>query len=236
LPEFAREVTNFFEVMPHFGLIPFFAFEGFEFHEIGIEVQCGQSGVNAFGAKDADVFFTIKLDHALEIPLKESRGSKKGESINGRAIEKTFEWPQLIDNFNLNFLEVGESAEKLAVLRVKKQLSMRQLSKETGHSLSYLRQQLREFGIAQEKSDQGLQPYGWRMVDRKLIPVENEQRIICEMIQRAKAGENSGDICRSLNKRNVPSKTGGKWWPSSIRRILARERKRTTSFAKINPS
>jgi hypothetical protein len=50
----------------------------------------------------------------------------------GRAIEKTFEWPQLIDNFNLNFLEVGENAEKLAVLRVKKQLSMRQLSKVVG--------------------------------------------------------------------------------------------------------
>jgi hypothetical protein len=155
---------------------------------------------------------------------------------SGRAIEKTFEWPQLIDNFNLNFLEVGESAEKLAVLRVKKQLSMRQLSKETGHSLSYLRQQLREFGIAQEKSDQGLQPYGWRMVDRKLVPVENEQQVICEIIAHAASGESSVDISRDLNKRAVPSKTGGKWWPSAIRRILARERKRTTSFAKVNPS
>ena len=46
----------------------------------------------------------------------------------GRGDQTTFEWAQLIDAVALNFSEPGENPKKLANLRLKKQLSMRQLS------------------------------------------------------------------------------------------------------------
>jgi len=113
---------------------------------------------------------------------------------------------------------------------------MRQLSKETGHSRSYLRQQLRKFDLAQEPSYKGLQPYGWNLKDRKLVPQENEQQVICEILTLSQSGKSSIDIARHLNQQGIPSKTGGKWWHSSVRRVIARERKRRSRFAKVNPS
>ena len=106
---------------------------------------------------------------------------------------------------------------------------MRELSEATGHSRSYLRSQLRKFDIAQEKKDAGLQPFGWESKDGRLQEIAKEQTVICEILSLQKSGLGVKAIASELNRRSIPSKTGGKWWPSSVRSVTKRAEQKLTA-------
>jgi hypothetical protein len=136
----------------------------------------------------------------------------------------TFEYVQLIDNIALNFTPVGENTEKLAAFRVKKQLSMRELSKVTGHSRSYLRDQLRKFGIRPENAAPRLGPYGWDWQGQELVENAKEQHVLCEILRLNKDGKGCKSIAAELNRQSIAAKAGGRWGPSSVQNILNRAR------------
>lgn len=140
----------------------------------------------------------------------------------GREDQRTFEYVQLIDNIQLSFCPIGENPEKLAALRVQKQLSMRELSATTGHSRSYLRSQLRKFGIRSEKDAPRLAPFGWDWKDNELVQNAKEQTVLCEIFLLNKGGKGCKSIAAELNRRTIPSKAGGQWWSSSVQNILNR--------------
>jgi hypothetical protein len=95
----------------------------------------------------------------------------------------TFESAQLIDNIHIHFSSPGESPEKLRRLRVEKQLSMKELAEATGRTRSFLRQQLRKFGIQKENSPPRLGPFGWDWKDNDLVENAKEQTVICEILR-----------------------------------------------------
>ena len=100
---------------------------------------------------------------------------------------------------------------------------MRELSKATGHSRPYLRQQLRKFDIRSERDRPGLAPFGWDCVSNQLVKNEKEQSVLGDILRLKTAGKGIKAIAAALNRGNVPSKTGGRWWPSSVKNILRRE-------------
>jgi hypothetical protein len=110
----------------------------------------------------------------------------------------------------------------LKVLRLEKQLSMTELSKATGHSRSYLRNQLRKFGIRSEKDTPRLAPYGWEWRDNKLVENAKEQTVLCEILRLNKEGKGCKSIAAELNRRSIPSKASTKWGHSSVQNILNR--------------
>jgi Recombinase len=143
--------------------------------------------------------------------------------VNGGEKFTQYEPRQLIDIFEFSFLPVGENPDKLRRLRLEKKFSLRQIAKTTGHSVSYLQQQLRKFGIENAKGNFGVAPYGWDWTDRKLVPNEKEQGVICEMIRLRQSGRSANKISAELNLRGVPAKGGGRWWPMTVSKVIKRK-------------
>jgi site-specific DNA recombinase len=64
----------------------------------------------------------------------------------------------------------------------------------------------------------GPRRYGYRRDFSAIEP--GEAAIIREMARRTLAGESLASLCRELNARGLPTTAGGRWNPSSLRRIL----------------
>lgn len=102
---------------------------------------------------------------------------------------------------------------------------MRELSAATGHSKSYLQQQLRKFGIEKEKGNFGIAPYGWDWTGQELIQNAKEQQVICEIMQLRKGGNGFNKIASELNKKRIPAKSGGHWWGVTVSNVIKRKLK-----------
>jgi hypothetical protein len=129
---------------------------------------------------------------------------------------------QLVDIIPVSFSPIGEDPVQLRVLRVENKLSLRQLSKATGHSISYLQSQLRKFGIDQEKGNLGVAPYGWDWTGSRLVKNAQEQMTICEMTRLHEGGRSLSAIALDLNRRSIPAKNGGQWWPVTVGKVIRR--------------
>ena len=64
----------------------------------------------------------------------------------------------------------------------------------------------------------GPRRYGYRRDFSAIEP--DEAAIIQEMARRTLAGESLASLCRELNARGIPTAAGGRWNPSTLRRIL----------------
>ena len=79
----------------------------------------------------------------------------------------------------------------------------------------------RKFREKREKGEWtggGSQPYGYAP-DRVTV-VEEEAVVIREMARRVLAGESAFGVANDLNRRGVPSATGGRWQSVRVKRIL----------------
>ncbi len=65
----------------------------------------------------------------------------------GSEVGTPYEHPQPIDTFPVYFIPIGKDPVRLAEFWKKAKGSIRRLSKMTGHSRFFLRQQFRKFGI-----------------------------------------------------------------------------------------
>ena len=128
---------------------------------------------------------------------------------NGRETQRVLESRQLIDNISHSFLEIGKNPQELWRLRQEKHLSMRELARTTGHSLSYLRQQLRKYDIGQEKKTTGVQPYGWHWEGGVFKKNANEQGVICEILRLSKGGLGPVAIASELNQKRILARITG---------------------------
>lgn len=69
----------------------------------------------------------------------------------------------------------------------------------------------------------GYVPYGFDVLDGKLIPNESEKAVINEMKELKEQGLSLCKIAKTLNSRQVPTKVNGKWSHTQIGRILKGE-------------
>lgn len=87
-----------------------------------------------------------------------------------------------------------------------------------------LRQRM-EAGKAKKKAAGGyvggMPPYGWRPVNGELEADPAEQVIVAEMGRLRSEGWGFRRIADQLNARGVPSKTGKRWHPPTVRDVLA---------------
>ena len=81
----------------------------------------------------------------------------------------------------------------------------------------------------------GTVPYGWDAVPCeafdsgaiKLVPNAQEQAVINQMHRLRQEGSALAGIVRRLNRDGVPTKTGARWHPETVRGILAKHGDRT---------
>ena len=65
-------------------------------------------------------------------------------------------------------------------------------------------------------------PYGFRREGDRLIPVEQEQRILDLMLEFRSQGKSFRWIADYLTEKSIPTKNGGKWYPATVRGMLKR--------------
>ena len=70
----------------------------------------------------------------------------------------------------------------------------------------------------------GNAPYGYGMVDRVLIPKEDEAQIVRDIFDQYLKGASTHEIARNLNDAGIPGKFGSTWKVSTIRYILRNEK------------
>ncbi|WP_164984983.1 recombinase family protein [Ammoniphilus sp. CFH 90114] len=74
--------------------------------------------------------------------------------------------------------------------------------------------------LGNKKRPGGPPPYGYILVEGKLVPVEHEVPIVNFIFFLAIWGTSNKDISNLLNQCNVPTRSNGNWSPSSIDVIL----------------
>lgn len=68
----------------------------------------------------------------------------------------------------------------------------------------------------------GAPPIGQKAVDGELVPDEAEQETIALIHRHRKSGKSPQKIADYLNAQNIPTKRGGTWHHSTVRKVLAR--------------
>jgi site-specific DNA recombinase len=68
----------------------------------------------------------------------------------------------------------------------------------------------------------GSPPYGWRAIDKELVPDPEEQRGISLMAQWRAGGLSLRRIAARLDAEGYPPKRGERWSPMSVNRVLLR--------------
>lgn len=62
--------------------------------------------------------------------------------------------------------------------------------------------------------------YGYAKEDGALVPDSKEARVVAEFFRMYREGMSLRQIAEVMNRRNLPTSRGGRWWASTIRHIL----------------
>lgn len=63
-------------------------------------------------------------------------------------------------------------------------------------------------------------PLGYRAEDGKLVPIDEEQRVVADIRQLRGKGLSMRRIADDLNSRGIIGKRGGRYYASTIKAIL----------------
>lgn len=69
----------------------------------------------------------------------------------------------------------------------------------------------------------GTTPFGFKAVEKRLVVVESEARVVAQIQQQRKAGKTLVQIADALNAKGIQGKQGGKWYASTVRYVLNRK-------------
>lgn len=66
----------------------------------------------------------------------------------------------------------------------------------------------------------GLYGYRWDKVTKKRIPIEREAKVVQRIFENVAQGKTRYEVARQLNEQNIPTKSGSKWHPLTIERMV----------------
>ena len=90
--------------------------------------------------------------------------------------------------------------------------------KESDDKSRRIRRKHQEIALAGRPSGGGTRPFGYESDHRTARPAE--AAVIRECAARVLAGDSLRSICIDLNDRQVPTVTGARWSPQTLRRML----------------
>jgi len=114
----------------------------------------------------------------------------------------------------------------LRKLYLENDLSSYEISKKTGWPRSSISDALRSLGIEKPNRKLPTLSYGEKVIGTKRVIHKGEQKIIEKMLALLDEGRNYTQISKYLNNKNIPTKRGGSWHPSTVKEIIKREQKR----------
>lgn len=66
-------------------------------------------------------------------------------------------------------------------------------------------------------------PFGYQAIEGRLVAVESEALVVADIIKKRQAGETLQAIADELNGKGISGKTGGRWYPSTVRNLIQRK-------------
>lgn len=75
----------------------------------------------------------------------------------------------------------------------------------------------------------GIVPYGWRARQGRLLPHEDEQKVLRAILRERGKGRGFLDIAEALNEQGVRPRKGRRWYASTIRAICLRAAREPSS-------
>lgn len=66
------------------------------------------------------------------------------------------------------------------------------------------------------------EPLGFKRVGENLERVDSEYQTACDILSLYRSGHGLNAIARQMNTHKVPTKAGGKWYASTVKRIIER--------------
>jgi len=89
-----------------------------------------------------------------------------------------------------------------------------QIGERTKAALAHLKAQGEVYGTV---------PFGYRAVERRLVEVKAEARVVADICRMRDSGAALRDIARHLNDSGIASKRGGQWYASTVRYVINRQ-------------
>lgn len=114
----------------------------------------------------------------------------------------------------------------LRKLYLEKDLSSYEIHKKTGWSRTSISDALRVLGIKKETRKSPALCFGEKFLGNKRVPHKGEQKIIFKILELRNQGYSFKRISEYLNNKNIPTKLGGSWHPSTVKDIVKRELKK----------
>lgn len=133
------------------------------------------------------------------------------------------DWNVLIEKYFTNkaLLSVSDQIDTrtaagrlcLNVLMSVAQWERETIGERTSTALQYKKSQGQHIGSV---------PYGYESIDKTLAVVESEAAAIALIKDMKEQGLKLQAIADELNAQNIPTKRGGKWYPTSVKNVLER--------------
>lgn len=114
----------------------------------------------------------------------------------------------------------------LRKLYLEKDLSSYEIHKKTNWSRTSISDALRSLGIEKPNRKAPVLSYGEKLIGTTRAVHKGEQKIIQKMLALLDEGQNLTQISKYLNSKNIPTKRGGSWHPSTVKEIINRIQKR----------
>jgi predicted DNA-binding protein YlxM (UPF0122 family) len=114
----------------------------------------------------------------------------------------------------------------LRKLYLEKDLSSYEIHKKTNWSRTSISDALRTLRIEKPDRKAPVLSYGEKLIATTRVVHKGEQKVIEKMLTLLDEGQNFTQISKYLNDKNIPTKRGGSWHPSTVKDIIKRELKR----------
>ena len=66
-------------------------------------------------------------------------------------------------------------------------------------------------------------PYGFAEIEGRLVTVKKEARTVADILRKREQGQSYEAIANQLNADGIPSKRGGRWYPSTVHYLVKRQ-------------
>jgi len=154
-------------------------------------------------------------------------GTTRGTSeLSSSSTSDLFEYV-VLSIFDFHYLaQPIQNEGLLRKLYIEMDLSSYQISEISGWSRTSISDAMRTLRIEKNERKAPVLAYGEKLEGTTRVVHKGEQKIVSKMLALLDEGQSYSQISKYLNSKNIPTKRGGSWYPSTVKEIIKRIQKR----------
>jgi site-specific DNA recombinase len=141
-----------------------------------------------------------------------------------RSTRDVLQLTQMVQDNDWQLHSIGEKLDSssasgrftITILSVLAQMELELVGERTSQALQHKKSNGETLGTTPMGFTSSTNGDGLRI----LVPNETEQSVLKKISSLRESGSNYSEIARNLNKDGIPTKRGGRWYPSTVRYLL----------------